>query len=263
MSTFFDYHRYRDFLQDRFASLKAANSAFSARAFAKRAGLSSPAYFNMVVRGERCLTRESAIKFAAGLCLDSLEKEALLCAVDLERSEDPKERKRLLSRLESLKRRAEMDRMNDRHLQILADPDNLKLYLLAQSTRFSLEGSWLAKKFRPSFALAERVSRLLETGLWRWFEGKVETVTPTITSGSLRTNISLRKTHENLLKRAEAALDRSPDERILGSRTFLVDKRRMNEIAARIEDFKQQIESEFEELDSDDVYTLHVSFYPL
>ncbi len=69
----FNYMDYRLFLHDLFESKKKSKSSFSARAFARQAGLKAPGYLGLVIRGARNLSSSSALAFGKTLKLSPKE----------------------------------------------------------------------------------------------------------------------------------------------------------------------------------------------
>ncbi len=264
---FFTHPSWREFLRDRYQTLKATKPKFSARWLARKSGLRSPSYFQLVIEGERQPSAEALAKFALGLGLSKYETECLVTAGTLEAETDPATRRRLADKLARLAARpAAAPEMAARHVAILAEPLNLKLYLLAQHTGFKLEPRWLLARLpeRAATDLEKRLALLLDSGLWLRTKRGVQTLAPTIRTGDALAARDLERTHENLLAAASRAVTtQAAGRRIVGGRTFLFDPRRMAEVEARIEAFKQELEAEFETLASDRVYQLHLSFFEL
>jgi uncharacterized protein (TIGR02147 family) len=265
---FFSFPSWQIFLHERFRYLKSVQPKFSARNFARRAGIGSPSYFQLVVDGRRRVSREYAERFAIGLQLDAHQTQCLLASIELESCPAGKRRDQLVRKLESLRKRGlRSRRMLPSHVRILSDPVNLKLYLLAQSRQFALDVSWLRRHLSMEVSdqsIGERIALLFDSGLWVRDGSAVKTIAPTVRTGDQVEGIDLRRMHENLLQAARIALVSQPaDRRIVGSRTFLFDPKRLAQAQERIELFKQEMEAEFECLDGAQVYELHVSLFEL
>lgn len=265
---FFAFPTWRDFLRERFRTLKAAQPRFSARAFARRAGIGSPSYFQLVVDGERQLSTEYAERFAAGLGLDAYLTRCLVTSVALEGAASGKRRDQLAKALSDLRRRSETGRkMLPSHVKILSDPLTLKIYLLAQSKVFKLAPAWIRRELPATTSdqgVEERIELLLASGLWVREGAKVRTMAPTVRTGDLLAGSDLKTMHKNLLAAAAAALDtQGAERRVAGSRTFLCDPKVMAGVQEKIEAFKQDLEASFENLAGTAVYQLHVSFFEL
>lgn len=254
----------------RFEYLKRTNPKFSARFFAKAARIASPSYYNLVVKGQRRLSRDYAERFADGLKLSGKLRDYFLMLVELEHTQKPQERARILERALRLRESgvSEAKQMTADHLRIISDMLNLKLYLLAQSKNFRLDTEWIAGEFGGTLTdedIAKRVEILFKSGLWvQEPNGRVKTVAPMLLASDRRYEIDLFKTHESLLQEAMTALrNDAGDRRVTTGRTFLVAPASIPRIRERIERFKEELEREFEDLDATNVYQLHISFFEL
>ncbi len=265
-SDFFQHNDYRAFLGARFVRLKAVKPQASARWLAQRSGVSSASYFGLVVKGRRNLSLDYAERFAVGLELSDFERDCLVTAVRFDQENRPRERGRLAEKLAKLKSScADAPLMGPDQAQILSDPLNLKLYLLAQSKAFRFSAKWLRRQM-PSILtekdLDHRVEDLLRAGLWEIEGDGIKVLAPKIRTGDAA--VALEQTHKNLLAEVEHALfTQSHERRVLGGRTFLFDPRRLAEVARRIDAFKRDLEAEFESLDSVSAYQLHIAFFDL
>lgn len=265
---FFTYSDWRSFILDRFKYLKATLPHFSARYFAKKAGIGSASYFNLVIKGQRTLSLDYAERFAIGLKLNSHQTQCLLNAIELEKCSNGKRREQLLKKQKALKSNHNNNRkMLPTHVSVLSDPLNIKLYLLAQCQFFKFSPSWIIRKM-PSTetkeSLGKRISLLLDTGLWERCGDSIRTIAPTLHTGDQLSGMDLTRMHENLLHGAIRALyEQRSDQRIVGSRAFLFDKKMISQVQQRFEAFRQEIEGEFEDSSSTNVYQLHMSFFEL
>lgn len=264
-----NYSNYRTFLQSRYEEMKVLKPAFSARYFARKAGIASISYFRMVVTGERRLSAEYAKKIAKGLSLSQDETKFLLKSVELDNTHDPALKDKLASEIQILIRHLSknIQTLNASHVEILSDLINLKLYLLAQNHQFKADSRWIEKRFKNELSLDEiekRMGVLLHSGLWKLESGKVKILAPVVRTGDFLEEKHLAKTHLNILTAAQKAINiQSSHRRIFGGRTFLFDKKKMKEVSKRIEEFKSQLEAEFEDLEAEEVYELHISFFEL
>lgn len=268
MKTIFEHQNYLEFLRDRLALLKGMGKPYSARRLAQLAGYSSPSYFRMVITGQRALTLDAAKRFCAALKLSGIERDFLLCCVELERAHNEKERVKLIAKKDALKRASvPASQLSFSHGAILSDPVNLKLYLLAQSNEFRLDLKWIVSKFYGKLterAIQDRVELLLKENLWKEIDGKITALAPILESGSEVSDRYLYESHTRFMKLARSALEnKNSQERVVGARTFLFDPARMSELKQRINQIKAQLEAEFECLDSSRVYQCHISFFEI
>lgn len=90
---------YREFLKLTYERLKEHRPQFSYRYFAKKAGLRSPAFFKMVIDGERNLTPKTTEKFILGLGLHGSEADYFQILVRYNQAKKDSERNRLFTQL--------------------------------------------------------------------------------------------------------------------------------------------------------------------
>lgn len=254
-------------MNHKFKTLKRLKPQFSARYFAQRAGIQSPSYFNLVVKGKRNLSVDFAYRFAAGLDLNDLETDCLVTAVELETTDNSLRKRHLQDRLVMLRKAdSSVEQMPADHVEILSDLINLKIYLLAQSTQFKFHVDWIHREFGGEVDKEEirrRMEVLLQSGLWLWDGSEVKARAPSIKTGSYLHNKWLAQTHRHLLEAATESLHSPAETRIHGGRTFLCDPKRMSEIERRFEKFRRDIEHEFEDLNSTKAFQLQMSFFEI
>lgn len=261
------FSNYRDLLKQRYDYLKATNKNFSARYLAKKAHLGSPSFFQMIVKGERRLSSTIGKRLIKAMGFSPPAAEFIQLNIEMERATKLDDRKALLKRIQSLQSR-EAQTLSPSHVQILSDPLNVKLYLLAQSVHFSFNIKTIQQLMLPQKVTADiltkRIDLLVSSGLWvRDADGVVRTIAPSVKTGDAQSHDYLAMFHDNLLQLARAAIDRPSEDRIYGSRTFLFDPQRLDDVKSDIEQFRQTLESKYEDLKSPRVYTLQLSFFEL
>ena len=273
---------YMSFLEYRVEELKKTQSNFSNRYFAKKAGFSSPSFLNMVLNGKRRLTIDAASKFCLGLGLDSDLKKYFLALVRLDNlrgnsdkgsknknipSDEEKSLEKLLLKIRK-KAKLKYQQMSKAQVKILSTPLTMKLYLLSQSEEFEFSPRWLIRQFPESLTLKEledSINKLIESRLWiQESPHKVSCQVPYLATGSNLEESDLTETHLQILKEAISSVkNKRSDERVISGCTFLANKESISEIEKRIEKFKREIESEFENLGSSNVYQMHINFFEL
>ncbi len=265
----YQFQDYRTFFKARYEWLKNTKPAFSARYFARRAGIRSPSYFFMVVNGTRSLSRDMAIKFANGLDLDPKERDFLMLLVELDKGTSETRKYEILEELERIRQAqdAEFEMMSFDHLDILADPINMRLYTLVKSKKFKFNVNWLQKAMNNRLSneeLDKRIETLIKSGLWKIENGLVKAVAPYLASGDNLTHLALKKAHLELFEAGKKALiSQKGTDRIVSGRSFLFDRAKMPEVIKAFNQFKQEIETQFTSPNSQEVFQLHMSFFEL
>src|SRR3954468_24361878 len=95
----FAYVDYRLFLRDFYREQKAKNRGFSHRSFSRRAGLRSFNYLNLIIKGERDLSAEMAVRFARRCGLVKTEADYFCELVSFSQARTAEERNRCYERL--------------------------------------------------------------------------------------------------------------------------------------------------------------------
>ena len=83
----------REFLATQFEQKKRRNPRFSFRRFSQIVGFASPNYLQMILRGERTLTLETAEKVARGLQLSAAESQLFFALVRLDSAKTAQEKR--------------------------------------------------------------------------------------------------------------------------------------------------------------------------
>lgn len=265
MSALFDY---RKFLSERYQTQKLSNAHFSARYFARKAGMSSPSYFSMIISGKRKLSPKFAGKVAKGLKLNDRETQLILKSAELESCDNPLLKLRLMNEVNKLSQKVVQPKlMHETHIEILSRPLELSLYVLSQSTQFVYDVAWVCKQ--PGFSeikitsLKRAMHTLVESSLWQVEDRKIIVRPSDLEAGSRSLGPALKLSHLRFLEMAKHVLvKRSPEQRVFLAQTFLCNPDKMAQIERRLSQFKLELEAEFEDLNSTSVYQLNLGFYP-
>lgn len=266
MDTCFEY---RQFLRERYQAQKRANPQFSARYFARRAKISSPSYFSMIISGERKLNVKFAKKIAFGLKLNERETKLLIKTAEYETCEDSNQKIRILGEVKKLTQKLELPKlMPISHVDILSRPLELGLYVLSQSNKFLYDAHWIQKQSGfdklPKTILKKAMQVLIDTGLWQVLDSKIIVKPPNLETGSRLPTNELKLSHLRFLEIAKYCLMNIPaDRRVFMGQTFLTDPKKIELVEKYLSQFKSEFESEFEDLNSSSVYQLHLAFFPL
>jgi uncharacterized protein (TIGR02147 family) len=95
----FDHLDYRAYLREFYRDQKEQRRPFSFRAFARRAGIRSYNYLQLVMKGERDLSSNMATQFARGCGLEGNEAEYFCELVAFGQAKSADERNRVYERI--------------------------------------------------------------------------------------------------------------------------------------------------------------------
>lgn len=111
------YTNYRDFLRDWSQEKKETSRTFSLRSFARKAGISSPNYFQRVIQSDLKLTDTMIEKFIAGVGLQGREAEYFRALVRFNQAEDAGSKVEYLRMLDKASAHSEIRALQSRNLQ--------------------------------------------------------------------------------------------------------------------------------------------------
>ncbi|MCC6624226.1 MAG: TIGR02147 family protein [Deltaproteobacteria bacterium] len=210
---------YRLYLRALVPHLKATRPGFSFRAFASRAGFSSPNYLKLVTDGQRNLAAESVDKFARGLGLTRREHDVFRLLVLLANARTDEERNALYAKLRERVVDDEVARLRDDQFAVYDSWWALVVREMCNLPDFQLDARWIARRMRPRIRVAQAqraIDLLLRTGLVVVdASGRARPAERTITTGPSVPEVqslAIRNYHRAHLELASRSLDEIPRE---------------------------------------------------
>jgi uncharacterized protein (TIGR02147 family) len=265
----FAYRDYRTFLRAYSERVQAEKAGFSAAEFAKRAGLRSPNYLNLVIAGERNLAPDAACRFAeaCGLRDDALDYFCTLVAFN--QAKTARERELHYGKLQSFRRFRASHRLDAAHSAYHSEWFIPAVFELCARPDFDADPRWIGRTLLPAISpkqAQQALDVLQELGLltrderghYRQAQGTVETP-----EGPLGHHIV--QFHRTMLERAADALDHVPRaEREIASLTMCVSEARMQELKAELEAFRNRLADRYQADEQPErVVQLNFQLFPL
>jgi len=102
-----DYMNYREYLRDFFKEKKRELRFYSYRLFSLKAGLKSPNFLKLVIKGERNLSKQSVYKFSKALNLSKKETDYFENLIFFNQSKTLDEKNFFLSRIMEYRERCD------------------------------------------------------------------------------------------------------------------------------------------------------------
>jgi uncharacterized protein (TIGR02147 family) len=265
----FDYLDVRAFLRDTYEARNAAGRPFSYRAFSMRAGLRSPNHLKRVIDGERELTTEMAVRYAAALGLegDAARYFGDLAAFARARTSD--EKNAAYQRLGVFRGYRRAQRLEMAHADYHANWYVPAVRELALRPDFQPDAGWICARLVPPIRKPEAeqaLDTLFALGLLqRGPAGAVTQGEAVVTTGPETQGLHIGNYHRAMMARAAAAIDLVPaGARDISSLTFCVGAAPLAEIKERIRRFRQEIIAlASEETAGDQVAQLNLQLFPL
>lgn len=243
----FRYRDYRQYLRDVYAARKKSEYGFSYRAFARKAGLSAPNYLKLVSDGQRNLTPEMAVRFAAALGLEGEAADYFCDLVNFNQAATAQERERCYQRLRRYRRYKNSFRLDAAHAAYHAEWYIPAVRELVACQGFREDPRWIATALRPNITQrqAEQALRVLEQlgFVARDAEGRLLQREPVLTTGDERPlGHHIVNFHRAMLERAADALDHvARDEREIGALTLSLSADQFQLFKQRLYEVRQEL----------------------
>ena len=264
----FAFLDFREYLREFYARRKE-KTAFSYRAFSRRAGLKSPNYLKLVIDGQRNLTAPMAERFAEACGLEGDEAAFFVELVNFGQSQS------LADKNESYSRLARFRQYRKIHtLRIAEDAYHSRWYLpavreLALRQDFQPDPHWIAGQLIPSIkaeeasealVLLKQLGMLEEDG-----DGNLVQGTPLVSTGNEVASLHLMNFHRTMMAHAASALERiGSDDRDISSVTLCVNEGRLPQLKQALQRFRKELLSLSEMEDSpSQVVQINFQLFPL
>jgi len=242
----FDYLDYRLFLRDFYLCQKAKSSAFSHRAFSRRAGLRSSNYLSLIIKGERDLSSEMAPRFARACGLTKREADFFCELVAYGQAKATEEKQRLYLRLARFSKFREAHRLLGEQTEYHAHWYMPALRELVNLPGFSEAPRWIAAILEPPISerqAADALETLLRLGLLvRDARGKLRQAQALVTTGPGPLGHQIFVYHHGMIDLAKRALDHLPrEERDISSLTLCVSEAALPRLKERVRELRQEL----------------------
>lgn len=273
----FRYGDYRSYLEDFYRWEKERAAAFSYRAFARRAGLTSPNYLKLVIDGSRPVTNKNLSAFLRGLRLTGSAAEYFRLLVSIRETPDESERAQLVEKLLKLRLKssggaAQVDK--DRW-DILRHWHHWAIREMVLLSDFRRDPSWIAARLGRKITAAqaeESLGVLLRLEFLREDEatGRLEQSDPMITTSDEISNIIIRHLHRQFVELGLISLFHDPvDTREMSGLTIALKKEEIPRFKKMLKEFRGELNRQFsagkngESREAGEIYHFESLFFPV
>ncbi|MBN2036641.1 MAG: TIGR02147 family protein [Chitinispirillaceae bacterium] len=269
MIQIYDYMDYRQYLQDFFDEKKKELRFYSYRLFSQRAGLKSPNFLKLVIKGERNLSKHSVYKFAKALALSKKETEYFENLIFFNQSTSLEEKNLYLMNVMKYRKRGDTKRIEESEFKYYASWCAPALRELACALDFKDDYKRLGAMMVPSLTASEAkkaVELLLELQfIKRNPDDTYSKTAPSLSTGGKIRSLAIANFHRTMLRLADDAIDRfPPEERDITCLTLGVSKGAITFIAERLQQLRNEILEIAEESENvDQVVQLNLQLFPL
>lgn len=263
------YSDYRRFLTDAYAFKKRSRAGVSFRALAARAGFRSPNYLQLVMKGERNLSNDSAARVAKAFGLKGAEKAYFESLVARDNAANPGDQERAEKRVLGSAKRLMTREIHQAQAEVLARWYLLPLRELVFLPDFEADGAWMAARMRglvTARQAEEGLATLIRAGFLVEKKGRLVACDPVIETQPdgfdfYRVLVSHQETLTTWVKALEGL---KADERELGLINIPISSARLPEFKQRIRAFQDEIIGWLQdEKDPDQVVQLGTYLIPL
>lgn len=265
----YDYLDYRSYLADMFHYRKAGTSHFSYRYFSNKAGFASPNFLQLVVNGRRNLTNASIAKVAKGFGLKNKEREFFEYLVFMNQAATHDEKNHYYRKMISIAGYKSIGTIEKDQYEYFS-----KWYYPAIRETLSMGADaaapeQIAAKLNPKITVkqAESALQLLEKLklIKKGPDGCWEQVHEDISTGPEVKSIAVANFHKEMIRLAEASIDRfSASQRDISGLTLSIQRESLPEIKARLISFRKELmELAAIEDNPDMVVQINIQLFPL
>lgn len=265
----FAYLSYRSYLEDWFTARKAADSRFSHRLFARRAGATSPSLLNEIVSGKRNLSPSMADGFVRALGLSSSSADFFRDLVALDQAPSDAERNAAWERISAHRRFRSARSIEGAAFAYLSSWVIPATRELAMRSDFVAEPEWVARALQPPVTAAaakEALSVLFDLGMLVWRDGRAVPCDVSVATPHQVRGLAAHNYHRQMLERALGAIEgvRSSERHLVGV-TVAVPERIVPELKAELDRLQERLLHLCDEHSSEAerVYQLELCLFPL
>ena len=269
----FEYLDYREFLRDYYQSKKAANPAFSLRAFSDKIGFKAKDFISRVMQGDKNLSTQSIQKIVTGLKFGKREASFFEDLVWFNQAETMDEKnswfQKMQNELKIVRFTEGQHQLAFYQYQVYSHWRHLVVRSLIGMYGFHGDFTSLAKSVHPTITIEEAkesVKLLEKCNLVKKNEdGSYELVNKDITTGDRTSKIALRGFHQHCLALGAESIDRDPPTmRNISGLTLGISQAGYEKIVERMSAFRKEIaQIANEDKDADKVYQMQLLLFPI
>jgi len=265
----FQYTNLQKYLKDKFQEKKEGNHGFSHRVFARTAGLKSTNFLNLLIKGERKLSREGIEKFARGFGLEKKEAAYFEVLVLFNQAENPGEKRKYYDRMLSFRDEVKAKTLEKRQYQYFSRWYIPAIRELVALPGFEPRAKWISEKLSPEITVkeaSEALKILEELGLIKKdANNKWRQTDQVLTTGPEVQSLFAAAFHEAMMQVAKESINRFPAEnREISSLTVTISREGFKIIRDKIRKFQDELlKVVTADQKSDEVYQVNFQLFPL
>jgi uncharacterized protein (TIGR02147 family) len=263
----FQYDNFRVFLKDSVEELRQHKDLFSYRKFSMAAGFSSPNFLILLIKGDRNLSEQGALKIATAFGLENLKQQFFLSLVHYTQASSPSEKFIWAQTLLKIKTKANLSFIEEAQFDYYTSWIHVairELLLVHPHLSDEVIASRLCpqvkvEEVRKSLELLQKLEMIekLET---RWLVKETS-----LSTGSHFVSSSVVEFHKQMMKLGQESLDRfTRAHRDVTASTIGISKESFELIRQKVHDLRQEILAIAEnDQNKERVYQVNFQVFPL
>ena len=265
----FAYLSYRKYLDDWFHARKEADTRYSHRLFARRAGVRSPSLLKEVVAGRRNLSPVAVDGFLAALALPDEEAQFFRHLVQLEQARNEAEKNQAWEYIASSVRFRSARRIEGAMFRYLSTWYFPAIRELALCDSFVGEPAWIADQLLPKITEEEArvaLDTLIELGMLVRNGDSLQPAEVSVATPHEVAGLAVHNYHRQMLKRAAECIELvDPDERHLTAVTVAIPRSLVPTLKAELDAMQERLLHLCDERaeDAERVYQVNLQLVPL
>jgi uncharacterized protein (TIGR02147 family) len=274
MKSIFEYTNYRTYLKDLYKEKKRSQK-LTYRKFAELAGMNSSSWLLLLIKGQKNLTPDSAIRISRALGHSNAETEYFENLVSFNQAKTVESRNYHYLRLRQVKKGLQAKGKLD--IRFIAE-DQYEYYnkwyhpvvrSLVSKIPFKDNYGLLAKQLVPAISAGQAkqsVALLTRLGLIRKKpSGKWEQCDAVISTGDEVDSLNVINYHKQTLKKAEAVFDHcTKEQRDISGLTIGIGEKDFQRIKKKVQAFRKEIMKIAQASKAADrVYQLNTQLFPM
>lgn len=266
MINIYEYTSYREYLRDFYNFQKTNFKGYTYKAFSEKAGLKSPNYLFLVIKGKRNVTIRNISNFIQGLGLVNSEAKYFENLVKIEQTLDFNEKVEYFEELYNINKRNTPWKLERDQYKILSKWYYYVVREMVLLSDFQRSPRWISEQLNYKISAEEAkdaIETLLELDLLKEEDGKLLQANPSIETSKGMLNLAIQNFHNLMINRSlEALKEQDVKERNFTALTVAVSKEKLRLVNEKINEFKKEI-NDFLTIDDnqEDVYQLNIQFF--
>jgi len=254
---------YREFLKNQFDVKRAKNPSYSLRSFARTLDM-SPSHLSRVLSGKKQISLHMGVKVSEKLKLKKRENQFFLNLIQLELSNDPEQKIKLLKKLE--KNNFSYEYLDLEKFNIISEWYHFAILSLAKTHGFSPDPNWIAKRLGIQINQAKRaLERLINLNLLIEKDGSyIPLKNGNISTTDDIASQAIKENHrQNIEKSLKALIEVDISKREFINQGICIRESDLPKIKKIIRSEIDKINRDIESENGEEVYQLNLQFFPV